>query len=293
MNKQLKLLMLLSGNRWYSRQELMDIFEVSERTIYRDLDQLKRAGFLMDNEGDRYRLVLDHAQTKDLKKLIHFDEQEVAFFYKALMELKGSEIFAKELIRKLHSLYDFKVLKENSEKNIIGIIHQLSNAIADKRQVLLKDYRSSNSEVISDRLVEPFDFGKEYQSVICLDKKDKKVKHFKIARIAKVEVCDNHWFEEELHRKPFTDAFRLSADKSVDNVELLLSLTAYNLMKEEFPLTIEHIQKLEDDSYHLSINIANYKGIGRFVLGLPGEIKILGSEQFRKYISEAININNY
>ncbi|HTO15108.1 MAG TPA: WYL domain-containing protein [Edaphocola sp.] len=282
------MLMLLSGAKWYSRQELMERFEISERTVYRYLDEIRDCGFIIENNFDKYRLIQENGRTKDLKKLIHFDEQEISIFYKAIMELKDSEIFAKNLIRKLHVLYDFKMLKEKGEHDILALINQLGVAIQERKQVVLKDYRSSNSEEITDREVEPFGFGKEYLTVKCLDRKDKKVKQFKITRIGSVETLTNNWFYEELHTEQFTDAFRMSADTAIDRVELQMTLTAYNLLKEEFPLCNDYIASLNNGHYLLSIDIADYKGVGRYVLGLPGEIEVLGSISFQNYLKNKI-----
>ncbi len=45
------------------------------------------------------------------------------------------------------------------------------------------------------------------------------------------------WMHEEKHPAHFTDAFRMSAPEPVDRVTASLNLKAYNLLREEFPLT--------------------------------------------------------
>ena len=84
---------------------------------------------------------------------------------------------------------------------------------------------------------------------------------------------------------PFTDAFRISAPKPIGKIEATLSLKAYNLLVEEFTLTREFIKK-EEKGYRLDIPIAGYQGIGRFVMGLPGEIEVLATKGFKDFLRE-------
>ncbi|MGN6531600.1 MAG: WYL domain-containing protein [Ginsengibacter sp.] len=71
----------------------------------------------------------------------------------------------------------------------------------------------------------------------------------------------------------------------MDNVEARLSLKAYNLLIEEFPLSREYVEE-DNGGYRLKIPVAGYQGIGRFVMGLPGEIEILSSERFKEFLKE-------
>ena len=51
-----------------------------------------------------------------------------------------------------------------------------------------------------------------------------------------------------------------------------------------------HILKAgsQDGAYNLKIPIAGYQGIGRFVMGLPGEVEVSGSSGFKKYLKEEL-----
>ena len=67
---------------------------------------------------------------------------------------------------------------------------------------------------------------------------------------------------------------------------LELSLVAYNLIIEEYPLSEKYIFKVTDNLYRLECEVGNFLGVGRFVLGLPGEIKIITSEALKQYVLE-------
>ena len=175
------------------------------------------------------------------------------------------------------------------QESILKNIQDLNEAIKKKIKVNLIGYRSSNSSRIEDRMVEPFEFLGDYEGIWCYETESQQVKQFKITRIQKVELLIESWQNETQHHVPFTDAFRMSAPKPIATVELALTLKAYNLLIEEFPLAVKDISEKEN-LYHLKIAIANYHGIGRFVMGLIDEIKILAPEKFKLFIKDKIKI---
>ncbi|RNI36708.1 WYL domain-containing protein [Hanamia caeni] len=281
----LRLLMMLAGKRWHSLNELMEKIESSGRTVYRYLETLETAGFVLEKNKGSYRLQRTSASTRSLQNLMHFSEEEVLILYETLALIEGSSPVKEQLIRKLNSLYDYKALAQLQQSDDLTKIQLLSEAIRNKKQVNLKSYRSSNSDKIRDRKVEPFDYLPDYRSVWCYEYETKSCKQFKLARIHEIELINRDWENELLHKVPFTDAFRISSAKPIDNVEAKLSLKACNLLLEEFPLCRDHVNE-EDGHYHLKIPVAGYQGIGRFVMGLPGEVEVLDSKGFKEFLKK-------
>lgn len=281
----LRLLMLLSGQKRYSLQELISRMEISERTIYRYLESFETAGFIVERNNGNYWLQQAHSATRTLQNLMHFTEEELLILYDTLSLIEGTSAIKEQLIRKLNMLYDYKVLQSFQPADDLLKIQSIAQALRQKRQVLFKSYRSSNSNIISDRKVEPFDFTADYRSVWCYEHQSRQCKQFKLARIQSIAILPDTWEKEEKHHIHFTDAFRISAKKPVGKVAVRLSLKAYNLLVEEFPLTAKYIDK-EKNTYLLSIPVAGFQGIGRFVLGLPGEIEVLGRKEFKEFLSK-------
>ena len=60
------------------------------------------------------------------------------------------------------------------------------------------------------------------------------------------------------------------------------------MMKEEYPCTAKWMTRDEQNHWLIEMNVCSYAGIGRFVLGLYDDIKILGDEAFIQYISKKI-----
>lgn len=283
MQKNLRLLMLLAHSRSYSCEEIAERFEISKRTVYRYLEQIENSGFVLDRSKGRYKL-LKEDRSSSLRKLLHFSQEEAYILYKSLSAMEASDTFLISLIKKLHTLYDFQALQQVEFQDNLEKVKLLSQAIRNKNQVILKQYQSSNSQSISDRSVEPFEFMEDYKAIWCLDLEDSNIKQFKISRITDVEVVSLKWNHEEQHQSPFTDAFRMAAHKPIANVTAKLSLKACNLIREEYPLSEAYLKEVEGNIYYLDIPIANYHGIGRFVLGLPGDIKVLGPKEFKEFL---------
>lgn len=281
------MLMMLSGSRRYSKNELQDKLEMSDRTVYRDLDIIEESGFVLEREDGQYRLQSEIPSNRNLKKLLHFSEEEACILYQTLSLIEEDSPVKERLVRKLNTFYDLKAIEQLRQTDDLEKVKIIRESIEEKKQVTLLSYRSSNSNSIEDRKVEVFDFLPDYRAVWCYDVESLSCKQFKIARMQSVKLLPSCWRNEENHKKPFTDVFRVSAMKPLSTVELLLSLKAYNLLIEEYPLAADHIIS-EKKNYRLSVPVASYNGVGRFVLGLMEEIEIIKPEGFKKHLKERV-----
>ena len=288
----LRFLNLLSGSRTYSNAEIQERLELSERTIYRYLNTFEKAGLVVHRENGRYRLETERNDSKGLTRLFHFTREEVFIFWQIVKELEASSSTKNQLLRKLNTLYDINTLKQLKNSHELLLIKQLKEAIEQKRQVLLVDYRSSHSNVVKNRRLDAFEFLPDYLGFWAYEYSSKRCKQFKIARIGEVTILNESWEDEELHRVPFTDAFGMSSIEKPKLVTLQMRLMAYNLLIEEFPLAKKDIIK-KNDYYILSIQVASFYGIGRFVLGLADEITKVEPKEFKEFLKGKINKMNW
>ena len=67
-----------------------------------------------------------------------------------------------------------------------------------------------------------------------------------------------------------------------------LGLRSTSLLLEEFPLASEQLWQISDNEWMLETDVCSYDGVGRFVLGLMGDIEIIDSPEFEKYLSSHI-----
>ena len=68
-----------------------------------------------------------------------------------------------------------------------------------------------------------------------------------------------------------------------------MNLKARNLLIEEYPLSERHLERIENNQYRLTLQVAKYEGPGRFVMGLIDDIQIVGDDGFRNYLRTKIN----
>ena len=140
----------------------------------------------------------------------------------------------------------------------------------------LKNYHSINSESISDRIVEPLAFTDNYNSLIAYEIESKKNKYFNIQRINTVQILNDQWKNENHHQIELPDAFGFAPGDESHSIHLELSIKAYLLLKEEYPLCGPFIKPItKSNKYELKMEVNDLKPINRFIEGLKDEIEII------------------
>ena len=267
----LKLIDILSGIRKYTKQEIMERLEISERSFYRYLKVLRDYGFVINNEDNFYIAEKNNRIIKDISSLLHFSEEESYILNEAINNIEASNKIRENLIAKLSALYDADriaiqfVNKENSSK-----IKPLLEAIRKKKNVKLIAYKSSGSGKITDRIVEPFEFTPNYISIWVYEHKSKMNKLFKISRMLSVKKLESDWDFEDYHKANLLDCFRVGGEQQIP-ISFKMSLKAKNLLIEEYPLAEKFISIVNDNLYCFDGWASKFDGIGRFLMGLPGE----------------------
>ena len=290
--KMLEVLLLMDCQYGRTITELSERFEISQRTVYRYLDTFKQVGFVIENTNGYFKIDKENTTVQEISHLLHFSEEEAFILSKAIHSIEDTDEFKSKLVKKLYSLYDFdRVIHAISKKEESENIYTLLQAIKQQKQVVLQSYKSGNSKNIRDRIVEPIDFTINYTGVWCYDTEDGVNKVFKASRIKHVQLQESFYNYKPKHKKGIIDIFRMQSFEP-SAIILELSLVAYNLIIEEYPLSEKYISKVTDNLYRLECEVGNFLGVGRFVLGLPGEIKIIKSEALKQYVQERHQLFN-
>lgn len=285
----LRLMRLMSGNSIYTVEELASKLDTSYRSIYRYIDTFKEVGFAVEKTGRNvYRLLKMPTQFRDLEKLVYFSEEEARVLANLIENLDQGNTLKASLYNKLTAVYDTTNIREyTGPKCNAANIQALSEAIKDHRKVVLKNYASNNSGVVRDRLVEPFGFTNNHIDIWAYDIEKRSTRLFKIPRIEWVDVLFEDWEHEAEHKKGHLDAFRMCSDHQT-HVRLEMSLRARNLLIEEFPLAEPDIKK-EGDIWIFDSQVSAMEGVGRFVIGLAGDVKIIDSPELESYVNDFAN----
>ena len=286
----LRLMKLMTGNVNYTVNDLAERLDTSYRSIYRYIETFKDAGFVVHKlEGGVYKLGKESRYFKDISQLVHFTDEEAHIVNQLIEGLDDTNMLKQNLRRKLVSVYDCTSMANSIVKGENALnINMLVDAIYNHRQVVLRNYASSHAGVVDDRLVEPFGFTTNYVQVWCYEPKSGMNKLFKTSRIGTVEVLNELWQHADKHHEGYIDIFRMTGFNQ-HRVRLELGMLARNLLLEEYPLSERDMQEVGDGKWLLDTKVCNYLGIGRFVLGLMGDIKIVDSPDFKEYIKSEID----
>ncbi len=215
-------------------QDLAEKFEVSIRTIYRDVKTLENAGIpIVGEAGSGYSLMEGYRLppvmfTKEevlsfitAEKLMQkFSHQSLGNHYQTAMEkvrsvLKYSD---KNLIKNIENqidIFDYSPKSDDTVKNIIPIILE---SIAEKKQLSI-EYQSVDGNV-SNRTIESvgifYEFTYWYIMAFCTLRKD--FRQFRVDRILKISKTETSFLQE--YGK--INDHRRMASKTTTKVKLLV-----------------------------------------------------------------------
>ena len=291
LERLLRLMKLLTANTTYNVDQLAERLDMSRRTVYRYIDTFREAGFVIKKSGDCIRLDKESPHFRDISQLVHFTEEEAVILKSAIENIDDTNLLKQNLKRKLYSVYDNRTLADTvvRGKNAPNI-RRLVEAIEEQRQVILHGYQSAHGGEVRDRRVEPFAFTTNYVQVWCFDTEDGANKLFKTARIGEVELTAQAWEHASEHREGFIDAFRIHGEVR-HRVRIEMGLLAYNLLCEEYPLAERDVRPLGHGRWMLDTEVASMAGVGRFVVGLLDDIRIVDSPELTEYIRAYIAEN--
>jgi predicted DNA-binding transcriptional regulator YafY len=288
LERLLRLMKLMTTNVNYTVNDLAERIGTSYRSVYRYIETFKDAGFVVRNMGGGvYKLGKESRYFKDISQLVHFTDEEAHIVNQLIEALDDTNMLKHNLRRKLTTIYDCTSMAQSivHGKNASNV-NALLEAIVQRRQVVLRDYASSNTGVVRDRVVEPFGFTTNYVQVWCYEPESGLNKLFKTSRIGGVSILDEEWQHGDSHAEGYIDVFRMTGFEQ-HRVCIRLGMMAHNLLLEEYPLA-ERDTYRDDDGWVLDTKVCNYRGVGRFVLGLMDDVEVVASDEFKAYLRHMI-----
>jgi len=266
----LQLISLLKQEPAKSIRQLGVIIETTDRTVYRYFDLLKELGFELQRDAfNRYSIPASEGEGG-----VIFTKEESDLIRKMVLNFAKNHPLKDAILKKIYLSSETTLVSSHLLRAHLGrIVELLCEAIETRRQVVLKNYHSLNSQKISDRYLEPFAFTENYRSLLAFEPASGENKYFNIERITNVELLDVSWMYEGKHTLTKPDAFGFGPTDTVYALHFELSLRAYLLLKEEYPLCGPYLTKsIYSDCYELKMEVNSRIPIDRFVLGLKDEI---------------------
>lgn len=267
----------------------MQFLDTSERTVYRYLDMLKDLGFKIERDSGNRIWITTNGNTD----IVPFTDQEADYLEKLIKTTGKSNKLAESVLQKVRLSSELQIGANLLFKAHLGhIVEQISIAIIEGRQLLIKSYTSANSQTVTDRIVEPMCFTDNYESVSAYEVKTKQNKYFNIERMGSVEVLDTPMKYEPQHEFYKPDIFGFQGKSMNKEIEIQMSMRASLVLKEEYPMSIPYIKHIPDtDRYYFIAKVQSFQAPGRFVLGFLEDVKVVGSKDFIRYINRIVKKN--
>ncbi|GAB3780192.1 hypothetical protein GCM10028818_31910 [Spirosoma horti] len=282
LTRTLKLIRLLKQRPGKSLAQLAQILECDPRHARRFMTALEEAGFIIDKEGQRpprFYLFEDERRHQ-----ADFTEEEAQLLQEALATISNTHPLLAPLRQKIYNHSTLLPLANDLvDQHQSQVVTRLAEAIRDRRQVCLLQYHSVNSNSIRDRLVEPYSFSENYTRLTAYEPESGTTKTFKTQRIEDVVLLASS--QTSPPAEVLTDPFDWPGEPK--KVSLRLTYQAYHLLREEHPLTrpdLAHCPTDQTFQYVYRGTVNSWIGLGRFVLGIPGQVCVEEPEAFRAYL---------
>ncbi len=281
----LQLITLLRKAPPKSIRFLAGVLDSTDRTVYRYLDLVKELGFeLHKDHNNKFEIV-----GGDEYQQISFSNEEVLLLRDLVMTTGKDNKLRDSLLQKIYLQSELAIQGNHILKANLGkMVENINSSISENKRIVLKGYHSLNTQKISDRIIEPITLTDNYNSVCGFEVETQVNKYYNIERITEVIQLEEEQQFHQLHQLDEMDVFGFSEKNGQKfSVELLVSLRAYILLKEQYPKIDNCITKeINTEKYRVKIDVNNPKPITRFILGLKEDIEVIGSESFLKHISE-------
>ena len=287
-NRLFRILYYILEKEKVTANELADKFEVSIRTIYRDIDSISSVGvpiFTTQGKGGGIKIDNEFILNKSL-----FDANEKEQIIAALQGLeKTNEAYKSELITKLSAL--FKIKNSNwieidftsweSNNTYQDLFNTLKIAIINKN-IISFSYISSKAEKIN-REVKPirllFKEQDWYLYGFCLLRND--FRYFKLSRIRDLEVLAINYednFENEVLKKELKY-------ENIVNIKLKFDTSVAFRVYDEF----KAIEEDEKGNLYVEMKIPNNYKLYNYIFSFGANVEILEPEEIRTQFKNMIN----
>ena len=288
-NRLFRILYYILEKEKVTANELADKFEVSVRTIYRDIDSISSVGvpiFTTQGKGGGIKIDNEYILNKSL-----FDANEKEQIIAALQGLeKTNEAYKSELITKLSAL--FKIKNSNwieidftsweSNNTYQDLFNTLKIAIINKN-IISFSYNSSKAEKINRRVKPIRLLFKEqdwYLYAFCLLRND--FRYFKLSRIKDLEVLAIN-YEDNFENAVLKKGLKY---ENIVNIKLKFDKSVAFRVYDEFNEAIEEDEK---GNLYVEIKIPNNYKLYNYIFSFGANVEILEPEEIRTQFKNMIN----
>ncbi|AMD95991.1 transcriptional regulator [Leptotrichia sp. oral taxon 847] len=283
-----EIVQILLTEKKVTAEKLARHFEVSKRTIYRDIETLTLAQIPIYSEKGRYGGIgLIKNFTIDKSFLSQNEQNEILFALQSLNAIQDSK--NNITLTKLNSIFNRKAddwievdFSRYGENDSI-LFEKIKNSILEKKVIEFIYFNTKGKN--SKRTVEPLKLWfKEkawYLFAYCHKKKD--IRQFKIARIKNLELTCEH-FERELKKEDLKNQNNMNGKGTKIVIEIDKS-QAYRVYDEFFE---ESITKKENENFEITTEIFENEWLYGYLLSFGEHLKVLKPARIREILAKKV-----
>lgn len=295
-DRLLSMLLIISKKGTVTGKELAEHFEVSLRTIYRDIEKLGEAGIpiaAIGGKGGGY-YIMENFNVANL-----FLNKEEAHTFMAVMDnlsfLFGKNEKFNDIVLKFENTYKHE--KSKTEKLSINMSHfsmetelteylfQMNKAMEEDK-LLVFDYCNRSMEY-AERTVEPvqiaFSSGQWYLVAFCRYRND--YRRFKLVRIRNLKMGDR--FEKrDISKEEIEKIFKDNYHRQSIQVTLKFTEQIGEQLTEHFHK--DTIKKTEDNQFIVVDHFPHEDGLIRFILSFGKECEVVEPRYLREELKEYV-----
>jgi len=288
-NRLFEIVYILLNKKTITAKELAEHFEVSIRTIYRDIDKLTSANipiYTSQGKGGGITLLDDYILNKSV--LSENEQNEILF---ALQSLTATQYPESDNIRsKLSSLFNKNKINWievdfsswGNGKNRKEQFNILKSAIINHRVITFEYFNSLGEKSI--RRIEPikllFKSKSWYLQGFCLLKKADRT--FKITRMSDVQIT-----EDSFIKKPPTELSKDTQDQEfVKSVDLRLKIAPAGAYRVLDDFNENEVIKNEDGYFIVSTSLPGGEWLLNYILSFGLVAEVLEPKSMRKIIQK-------
>ncbi|MFZ5967225.1 MAG: helix-turn-helix transcriptional regulator [Bacillota bacterium] len=299
-DRLLAIIMMLIKKKRVQAKDLAELFDVSVRTIYRDIDAINLAGIpIITYQGSNGGIEIAEGYRLDKNVLTN---DELASIAVALKSISSSydDLHIEPLLEKIRGVVpqsQTEAFKAKSEHFFVDFtpwgndgtlkqkISKLKEGIRLSRRVEFT-YQNTKGEILK-RLVEPYTIvlkeNKWYLYGFCLLREEFRL--FKVSRMKHVEVLDTEYHREELvlEELPWNQGWFDSSEA----VELVLKFDKDLRMFVEEQFGTEKVSSDEAGDYILKITFPMSDWVYGFILSFGHKVEVIEPDFIREAIRES------
>ena len=291
-NRLFEIVYILLQKKKTTAKELADRFEVSTRTIYRDIETLSTANipiYASKGKDGGIGLLDEYVLNKTI--LSEEEQNQILFALQGMKKVKGQD--EKDILEKLSILFNKKIndwIKidfsnwGNVQEERFDII---KSAILNKQLIGFTYYNSNGEE--SKRIVEPlqiwFKDKSWYLVSYCKLKQDYRI--FKIARIKEVKMLQEH-FERELPKEE-------NEQYNFKIIELELEINKAMTYRVYDEFESKEITKKQDGNFIIKVKYPENEWVYGYILSFGEYAKVLNPGYAKNIIKDKLQrtLKNY